>query len=133
MKNSHPTPQIRSVLKCLNKKIKQYFHIQKTNHVQRCILSGSSKSLWDAVRIAKDQNIPSLPVNMSINQAKINNCDLPNSPIENSLSTRWYQVTNQEHRIEKMRVPKIMQIFNISQKKLLNVSDPPEVMEGEPP
>ena len=45
--------------------------------VRRGILPGNSKTLWDAVRIAKDQNTPTLPENMSVNEIKINNTNLP--------------------------------------------------------
>ena len=41
------------------------------------ILPGNSKTLWDAVKIAKDQNVESLPDIMSINETKIKSCDLP--------------------------------------------------------
>ena len=45
--------------------------------VRRGILPGNSKTLWDAVKIAKDQNTPTLPENMSVNEIKINNYNLP--------------------------------------------------------
>ena len=72
-----PSHETRSVIKQLNKEIKQYFYIQKSNQVRRSILPGNSKSLWDAVRIAKDQNAPALPDNMSVNETIIENCNLP--------------------------------------------------------
>ena len=72
-----PNHETRSVIKQLNKEIKQYFYIQKSNQVRRSILPGNSKSLWDAVRIAKDQNAPALPDNMSVNETIIENCNLP--------------------------------------------------------
>ena len=49
-----PNPEIRSVIKALNKEIKIFFHKQKTILVRRGILPGNSKTLWDAVKIAKD-------------------------------------------------------------------------------
>ena len=45
--------------------------------MRRGNLPGNSKSLWDAVRIAKDQNIPSLPDNMSFNDKTISSTELP--------------------------------------------------------
>ena len=48
-------------LKVLNKDIKNFFHQQKKKSVRKGILPGSSKSLWDAVKIAKDLNVSSLP------------------------------------------------------------------------
>ena len=40
-------------------------------------MPGNSKSLWDAVKRAKDQNNPSSPENMGLNWNKVPNDDLP--------------------------------------------------------
>ena len=45
--------------------------------MRRGILPGNSKSLWDAVKIAKNQNTPTLPDIMSVNEINIKNEDLP--------------------------------------------------------
>ena len=57
--------------------IKQFFYNQKTSRVRRGILPGNSKSLWDAVKIAKNQNTPTLPDIMSVNEINIKKKDLP--------------------------------------------------------
>ena len=71
------SPEVRTVLKQLNKEIKQFFQKQKSSLVRKGILPGNSKTLWDAVKIAKNQNVPSLPDNMSLNDVTICESDLP--------------------------------------------------------
>ena len=58
-------------LKLLNKEIKSFFHIQKSNSIRRNIIPSNSKSLWDAVRIAKDKNIQNLPDTLFLNETEI--------------------------------------------------------------
>ena len=58
---SNNTPEKRSLLKTLNKEIKNYFHLTKSKKVRRGILPGNSKTLWDAVNIANDKNVTRLP------------------------------------------------------------------------
>jgi hypothetical protein len=77
LKHGPPSTDIRSALKTLNNEIKQFFYNQKTSIVRRGILPGNSKSLWDAVKIAKNQNTPTLPDIMSVNEINIKNEDLP--------------------------------------------------------
>ena len=48
----------------LNSEIRLHFHGQKAMSIRRKILPGNSKSLWDAVKIAKNINIPTIPENM---------------------------------------------------------------------
>ena len=69
--------EVRPVIKHLNKEIKTFFFKQKQTQVRRGILPGNSKSLWDAVKIAKGVNTPSLPDNMSLNDNTIINSNLP--------------------------------------------------------
>ena len=80
LKNINKNPnntESKIEIKILNKEIKHFFHAKKNLMVRRGILPGNSKTLWDAVRIAKDQNTPTLPENMSVNEIKINNTNLP--------------------------------------------------------
>ena len=52
----------------------------KKSKTVRCnIRPGNSKSLWEAVKLAKDINIPKLPNNMTLNNNKIDRNDLPDS------------------------------------------------------
>ena len=55
------TPEKKSLLKCLNSEIKNYFNQIKSKKVRRSLVSGNSKSLWDAVKIASDVNVAGLP------------------------------------------------------------------------
>ena len=60
--NTHLNPNsIRQEIKVLNKEIKSYFYKLKSKNVRKGIVPGNSKSLWDAVKKAKDVNIKNLP------------------------------------------------------------------------
>ena len=72
--NSHSA---RIMIKQLNKEIKSYFFIQKTKSVRRNIIPSNSKSLWDAVRIAKDKNPENLPDTMFMNNIEIPKTEIP--------------------------------------------------------
>ena len=41
-------------IKDLNKEIRKHFYIKRKENVRRKIIPGNSKSLWDAVKTAKD-------------------------------------------------------------------------------
>ena len=64
-------------LKVLNKEIKCYFFNQKKKAVRKNIIPSNSKSLWDAVRIAKDINVTHLPDILFANNIEINNGKIP--------------------------------------------------------
>ena len=61
----------RNELKSLNKDIKKFFHIKKTNRIRNGILPGNSKTLWNAVKLAKDMNANSLPEILYENNVEI--------------------------------------------------------------
>ena len=65
--------------KNLNVEIKRHFLIKKANAIRRKITPGNSKSLWHAVKIAKDANIPLLATTMTLNNQQINPKDLPDT------------------------------------------------------
>ena len=71
---THPSDSVRVSIKLLNKEIKQYFYTAKAKLIRRGILPGNSKTLWDAVKKAKDQNLNSIPEEMFHN----NNLIAPN-------------------------------------------------------
>ena len=50
------------------KKIKS----EKSSYIRRSFIPGNSKSLWNAVKKAKDQNISFLPENLTLNNLPIN-------------------------------------------------------------
>ena len=56
-----PTMELKKRIKNLNIEIKVHFYSQKSNNLRRKIISGSSKSLWDAVNIAFDKGNDTLP------------------------------------------------------------------------
>ena len=61
LKRNNNSNESRCELKILNKEIKRFFYEQKAKQVRKGIIPGNSKSLWDAVKTAKDININSLP------------------------------------------------------------------------
>ena len=73
------TDTIRNRIKNLNVEIKRHFLIKKTKSIRRKITPGNSKSLWDAVKIAKDVNNPKLPKSMFHNGIKIPEANLADS------------------------------------------------------
>ena len=73
------TNLLRDRVKNLNHEIRSHFLSKKSKTVRRNIRPGNSKSLWDAVKIAKDINISKMPSNMTLNNIKINPFDLPDS------------------------------------------------------
>ena len=73
------TNVLRDRVKNLNVEIKRHFLSKKKETVRRNIRPGNSKSLWDAVKLAKDINIPKLPNNMTLNDNKIDRNDLPDA------------------------------------------------------
>ena len=66
------TVNTRQLIKDLNKDIKFYFHHQKTKLVRRGIKPGNSKTLWDAVNLAKNCNIETIPESLTLNNIKLN-------------------------------------------------------------
>ena len=56
---------IKSKIKELDSSIRRFFTAQK-NLIKRSIYPNNSKSLWDAVKIAKNLNVDTIPSQMSI-------------------------------------------------------------------
>ena len=68
---------LRDRITNLNYEIKLHFATLKSNSVRKKIIPGNSKTLWDAVKIAKNINIPIIPNNMTLNDNPIQFADLP--------------------------------------------------------
>ena len=76
---SNPNQVTKDRIRNLNVEIKQFYTNQKKYYIQRSILPNNSKSLWKAVKIAKNVNIEKLPKEMHNNTVPINDSDLPNA------------------------------------------------------
>ena len=76
---NEPSNTLRDRIKNLNVEIKLHFAERKTNSIRKSILPGNSKSLWDAVKKAKDINNPKLPPKMTLNDLEIPTSDLPDT------------------------------------------------------
>ena len=75
----HPSDTLKSKIKTLDSKIKSHYFHEKRKNIRRGILPGNSKSLWAAVRIAKDQNIESFPNTLYNNGIKLTDINVPDA------------------------------------------------------
>ena len=73
----NPTNAQRDRIKSLNVEIRHHFQKIKTDSIRRKILPGDSKSLWDAVKVAKDINVQQIPSAMYRNGILIEPQNLP--------------------------------------------------------
>ena len=74
-----PDHSIKSKIKSLDSDIRSFFRKQKTNDVRRVIKPCNSKSLWQAVKIAKDMNPNSIPSNLTDSTIPIPNSHIPDA------------------------------------------------------
>ena len=70
------TPVLKTRIKNLSIEIKNHFTNETRAKVRQGIKPGNNKTLWDAVKIAKDQNIEDLPDKMNLNGKSIANNNL---------------------------------------------------------
>ena len=75
--NGDPNSLIK--IKELNKKITDIGRNQKRNSIRRSLVPGNTKSLWNAVNLAKDINPNNIPKNMTNNDVDIDPEDLSNA------------------------------------------------------
>ena len=72
-------PDLQIKIKALNKEIKFNLKNLKTKKVRQGIIPGNSKTLWNAVKKAKDLNISSIPDKLTLNSVQINTLDVPDA------------------------------------------------------
>ena len=92
---SNNSNELRNLINNLNIEIKSHFHYKKSNSVRRNIIPGNTKTLWDAVNIAKDLNTPKLPDKMYHNNTLIVNDELPDTFAE-SFVTKVKAIIDQQ-------------------------------------
>ena len=78
----NPSDVIKLKIKQFDSHIKNHFYHEKCKKIRRGILPGNSKSLWTAVRLAKNQNIESFPKNVYDNGVKISENNVPDTVAE---------------------------------------------------
>ena len=71
------TPALSARIKTLNKEIRDFFQVKKSKKVRKTIIPGNTKSLWTAVKIAKDVNVSHLPETFYENNQEIQRESLP--------------------------------------------------------
>ena len=69
-------------IKALNVEIVAKTKGIKRSNVRRCLIPGNSKSLWNAVNLAKDLNPSSIPSNMNLGGLEIKENDLSDAFVE---------------------------------------------------
>ena len=67
-----PTTETHDRIKKLDKDIKAFFYNQKSSFVRSKIFPGNNKSLWDAVKVAKNQSKNLIPKILTLNNITIN-------------------------------------------------------------
>jgi hypothetical protein len=67
--NKRKDPETKARIKVHDKEIKQYYYQKKKSLVRSKIIPNNSKSLWDAVKLAKNLNIQNLPDKPSLDDA----------------------------------------------------------------
>ena len=76
---TRPSDNLKQKIKDLDINVKKHFFQEKRKKVRRGILPGNSKSLWNAVRTAKDQNIEGFPKTIFSNGVKIPEGEIPDT------------------------------------------------------
>ena len=79
IQNNRPDPIIKSKIKSLDLQIRAHFRKQKTNDIRRSIKPGNSKSLWQAVKTAKNINPETIPTNLTYNAITVPPNSIPDS------------------------------------------------------
>ena len=73
----NPSNEIRDKVRALNCEIRNFYYGRTKQNVRRNMIPGNSKSLWDAVKIAKDLNIEPIPTNMYGEGELLTHADMP--------------------------------------------------------
>ena len=71
LRKHRPSIELKNRIKNLNFEIKTHFFIENRNKIRRKLLPGNSKSLWNAVKAAKDIGADSLPGSMTLGGRKV--------------------------------------------------------------
>ena len=66
-RKSQPSANLRKEIGNLNAKICTFYYTKKKSSVRNGILHGNSKSLWTAVKLAKDIGAEQIPTKMNLN------------------------------------------------------------------
>jgi hypothetical protein len=73
--------QTKNQVKILDKEIRSHFNISRTNNVRKAITPGNTKSLWQAVKIARDVHTSNYP-----NEMFASNVQVPKSELSNTFA-----------------------------------------------
>ena len=65
--NKSKNSELKMKIKLLDKDIRHYYYNKKKNSVRNKIIPNNTKSVWDAVKLAKNLNVQNLPEKMSFN------------------------------------------------------------------
>ena len=73
-----PSFELKTKIKILDKAIKTFFHSNKSSKIRNKIVPGDNKSLWSAVKLAKNLPLNAIPKNCFLNNEPVNDHELPN-------------------------------------------------------
>ena len=76
-KRSIQKEEEREELTNLNKYIKNFYYEERRQHVRKKIIPGNNKSLWDAVKIAKDIEPTPIPTTVTKEGLNCSGKDVP--------------------------------------------------------
>jgi hypothetical protein len=70
--------QIKSQVKILDKEIRSHLNLSRTKNVRKAIAPGNTKSLWQAVKIARDVHMSNYPNEMYASDIPVPKSELSN-------------------------------------------------------
>ena len=68
---SSPNPILKQKILSINHTIKEMLYVNRVKNIRRNIIPGNAKSLWNAVKIAKDINVSPMPSYMLNNEHEV--------------------------------------------------------------
>ena len=74
---SSPNPILKQKILSINHTIKEMLYVNRVKNIRRNIIPGNAKSLWNAVKIAKDINVSPMPSYMLNNEHEVIMDELP--------------------------------------------------------
>ena len=99
--NTNPTNANRDRIKQLNTEIRKHITQLKSDSIRKRIIPGNSKSLWDAVKKAKDINTPQLPTKMTLQNVEIIKNELPDA-FADFFETKVNDIVNEQIVIDSV-------------------------------
>ena len=75
--NKYKHVSIKTKIKSLDAQVRKFFRNQKRNSIRRKIFPNNSKTLWDAVKTAKNLNLAQIPDNLTLTNIEVPKKSIP--------------------------------------------------------